>query len=1210
MKTNCYKLFLLFLLLRAVSSAQNWSQIVKSVASDRETKVMTARSQTDFFGISIAFSGNYAVVGASGEDQDSAGVNTVLDRGAAYVLYNDSGNWVQVKKLAVPGSNGNLNTARFGNAVAISGDYIIVGSYLDDTDVNGTNFLNNAGSAYIFKKDQGGSGNWGLLKKLTASVRGNNHNFGFSVAILGDYALVGAYRNNTDSAEANPLTDAGAAYVFKKDNGGTDNWGLLKKITPSVRAANDRFGYSISMNGDEAVIGASRNTTDAAGGNSLAWAGAAYIVYKDQGGTDNWGIYKKMVPLVRHSGDQFGSSVSMSANSIIVGAPTHIYDLTESIYTTSTEAGGAFIFARDSGGINNWGQVQKVISSVRQQGARFGSAVSTTDNIAVVGSYRYEYNYSLDSAGTASLFEKNGSGTWDNIKTLFAPTSIVRSQRFGYGVAISDSTLLISAPGETLNEDEQDGAYGAGGFFYYTKNEGGTNNWGYRQKKVMRDRNPNDWYGYAVSISGEYAAVSALHEDEDTAGHIIRQDVGAVYMLHHNAGNWEPVKKILEPNTHDPYFGDALALSGDYLIVGNQYNTTDSTDANPVPSFGGGAYIFQKDLGGVNNWGLVKKFTLATLTMGDCVGLSVGISGDYAIVSSLRHKAYILKKDKGGTNNWGLLKTLNLPGNGTSGANALGVSVSISGDYAAVGFGGMDTVVVFQKDLGGTDNWGLVRKFTESPQNGYGGFGVSVAISGDYLVVGSKQDDDSANETAPLSEAGSAYIFRKDAGGPDNWGLVKKICPPFRHDHNHFGSAVAIDGDYIVVGAIDDAWDAANTNPVGSAGASYIFKKNLGGTDNWGFQQKVLAPFRAAYDEGACSVAISQNRVIMGAYKDDEDATEGNYLDDAGAAYIFTTCPPLAISSQPLNDTVCAGTSAALQVSASEAFVYQWEIADDTSFSTILGGGTFYNSNASSFSFSPGSADTLFIRCVLHGGCGLMDTSDTVSLLVLPLPVVLGSSDTTMICAGGEITLTGTGNADAYTWSGGAIDGIPFSPAVSSIYIVTGTDISNCSNTDTVAITVITLPDISVNVDSILLTANQNSASYQWLDCNAANTPVFGETGQSFDVQINGSYAVAVSMNGCADTSSCTTISFIGIHELSNIAAFSVYPNPAPGQVIILSSIDGEYQLSDELGRIVRVFRIEHNRPFILDTSALENGVYAISFATKPEIHQKIIILK
>jgi hypothetical protein len=143
-----------------------------------------------------------------------------------------------------------------------------------------------------------------------------------------------------------------------------------------------------------------------------------------------------------------------------------------------------------------------------------------------------------------------------------------------------------------------------------------------------------------------------------------------------------------------------------------------------------------------------------------------------------------------------------------------------------------------------------------------------------------------------------------------------------------------------------------------------------------------------------------------------------------------------------------------------------------------------------------------------------------------------------------------------------------------------------------------------------LLTANQNSASYQWLDCNAANTPVFGETGQSFDVQINGSYAVAVSMNGCADTSSCTTISFIGIHELSNIAAFSVYPNPAPGQVIILSSIDGEYQLSDELGRIVRVFRIEHNRPFILDTSALENGVYAISFATKPEIHQKIIILK
>ena len=109
-----------------------------------------------------------------------------------------------------------------------------------------------AGAAYVFERDQGGAGNWGQVKKLTASDAEAGDDFGASVAVSGDTAVVGAaYEIRRGSA-------AGAAYVFERDQGGAGNWGQVKKLTASDAEADDRFGASVAVSGDTAVVGRPR----------------------------------------------------------------------------------------------------------------------------------------------------------------------------------------------------------------------------------------------------------------------------------------------------------------------------------------------------------------------------------------------------------------------------------------------------------------------------------------------------------------------------------------------------------------------------------------------------------------------------------------------------------------------------------------------------------------------------------------------------------------------------------------------------------------------------------------------------------------------------------------------------------------------------------------------------------------------------------------
>ena len=178
--------------------------------------------------------------------------------------------------------------------MAVDGDTAVIGAYYDDDTAS------NSGSAYVFRRS---GNNWNQEQKLVASNAGSDDRFGFSVAVDGDTAVIGALR------EDHRHTNAGAAYVFSRS--GT-TWSQQKKLTAYDGYYYDYFGYDVAVSGDTAMVGA--NQDDDRGGSS----GSAYIFARS--GT-TWSLQRKLTASDGKSNDYFGQAVSLDTNTAS-SAPT------------------------------------------------------------------------------------------------------------------------------------------------------------------------------------------------------------------------------------------------------------------------------------------------------------------------------------------------------------------------------------------------------------------------------------------------------------------------------------------------------------------------------------------------------------------------------------------------------------------------------------------------------------------------------------------------------------------------------------------------------------------------------------------------------------------------------------------------------------------------------------------------------------------------
>ena len=330
-----------------------------------------------------------------------------------------------------------------------------------------------SGSAYVFERDEGGTDNWGEVKHLLASDAEAFDKFGEAVAASADVIAVGAL--DEDETDSN----AGAVYVFQRDHGGIGNWGEVKKLLASDGAATDRFGTSVAASGELVVVGSPGDDNPSGG------SGSAYVFARNAGGPDNWGEVKKLRPSASSPGIDFGDAVAVSGTRIVVGA-------------RGNTAGTLYVFERDAGGAENWGEVATLTASDATSGDSFGELTALDGRFVVGGAPDHEHA-SVD-AGSAYVFER-GSGTWSEVEELL-PQSPLSNDDFGDAVSVSGDVILVGVP---LDDDNADAA---GSAYLYERDAGGG---GWSQVDKATDPTPvgSDRFGTSVAVSGDVAAIGA-----------------------------------------------------------------------------------------------------------------------------------------------------------------------------------------------------------------------------------------------------------------------------------------------------------------------------------------------------------------------------------------------------------------------------------------------------------------------------------------------------------------------------------------------------------------------------------------------------------------------------------------------------------------------------------------------------------------------------
>ena len=380
----------------------------KFTHSLQKTKLLASdNAMDDRFGFAVAISGDYAIIGAYKNDG-----NTDIS-GSAYIYKrNFDDTWEQKAKLVA--SDGVMND-QFGYSVAISGNYVIIGSLYN---------ISNSGSAYIFKRNSDES--WTQKAKLRASDADINDKFGNAVSISGDYVVIGALEDKENGIES------GSAYIFKRN--ANESWTQKAKLLASDGEDYGRFGGSVSISGDDLIIGADGDNDQ--GANS----GSAYIYKRNP--DESWTQKAKLLASDGTGDDRFGYSVAISGDDVVIGA------------CQNTGTGSAYVFKRNPD--ESWSQSVKLLASNGGLAPWFGCSVAMSGDYIVIGAYGE--NDKGDRSGSTYIYTRSGE-SWVPQATKLLASDGTMDDNFGCAVAISGSYVVIGADGDTPNGAGSGSAY-------------------------------------------------------------------------------------------------------------------------------------------------------------------------------------------------------------------------------------------------------------------------------------------------------------------------------------------------------------------------------------------------------------------------------------------------------------------------------------------------------------------------------------------------------------------------------------------------------------------------------------------------------------------------------------------------------------------------------------------------------------------------------
>jgi hypothetical protein len=789
-----------------------WTESDKIVAPDGAAE--------DYFGRSVDMLGDLAIVGASSDDLI----------GSAYI-YRFSGNSWNLEQKITP--NDGSTGYRFGNSVAISGDIAAVGAW-GSGDI---------GAVYIFTYQ---SGNWTQTDKIIPTDGGDGDRFGWSIDLYGNYLIAGSPFDDDKGDES------GSAYIYRNDNG----WTLDKKINANDGDPDDRFGFSVSIGYQNAVVGAYKDE----GINGNLEAGSAYVFFKSI--SVNWEQTAKLWAQDALDFQWFGSSVAVSGDYIIVGA--------EQDCEMDQWSGAAYVFRNEG---NNWLRQNKLFADDGEKYDRFGQSVYLFGETAIISATGSAGNGA--SSGSAYIFKSIVNTS--NLPILsvtpssFDVTSVqstisiqIHNNYPAYSMDwtaysldpwlhfIGDSSgtnsgtvtvsveenlycprngrIIVRAPGALYSPRE---------VFIHQKAGPGTN----EVKLFSNDPNNSEQFGFSVDVDGDYAIIGAVGDNE--FGNL----TGAAYIFERDGCcSWVQKAKLHISDAQSlDNFGQDVAICEGVAVVGC---SRDPTGYDQV------AFVFEKPADGWQDMTETARLHTSQGTWAPGFGEAIDMSGEYIIIGAKDgSKIFFYEKPESGWQDMEEKIYFSQPN-----SRYFGITVAIDGAYAVVGteydeYGSAGAAYVYKLDW----NWSFQAKLVSSDGQLGDSFGTSVDIDNDRIIVGDKEKE-------------AAYIFVREN---DVWYEEQKLTGGYSFANGR-KNCVSINGDYALVGAFENS-DSLYTR----TGCAYSFVRDNTG---WSFSKQIFASDMNNDDRFGTSLTMSGPYTIIGA-----DWKDNLTMSKVGAAYIYCT---------------------------------------------------------------------------------------------------------------------------------------------------------------------------------------------------------------------------------------------------------------------------------------------------------------------------------
>ncbi|MFK8013476.1 MAG: FG-GAP repeat protein [Marinicellaceae bacterium] len=685
----------------------------------------------DRFGTSVSISGDWAAIGANGDD-----IGNSVDRGSVYLFKKTSINgqtrWNQYDKLS-----GTSTGDFFGNSVSVfapngAGRLVIGAPKNDEIEPN-------AGSIYIYKLI---SSVWTQVDHFTATDANQNDEFGVSVSLYNNLIVVGADGNDDNGSFS------GSAYIYKL-NPVSQIWQYKIKLLADDGSSGDRFGASVSAGLNRVLIGA---YSDDNGANQNV--GSAYVFQEN---SDIWTLTFKLEASDQQAFDLFGRSVSLSGDRALIGAPFSD--------DSGSSAGSAYVFELDNGA---WSEKQKLVASDASASKEFGFAVAMDGDNFVAGTPRDDVEFS--NAGSGYGFNYDGSVWVENTK--FYEALNINKYNFGDEVSIDGTRALIGFTPRSSMYDSFGGAY----VFDYINGE-----WQFTTILKANDTEPGDGFGSSVSVLGDRALVGAQGVDSE-----FRDNSGAVYVFELQQNLWMQTAKLEpeNPSTTVLFGGDVvlgndralIGTSDEYVSVfdydGSTWNETVLTqnDTNNSINFGGsigldrdrivvGAWRLDNGLGSESggvyvfdfngSWSQSALLRANDANTGDRFGFNLSVSGDSILVGAPHNddngsetgSAYIFGLSN---NEW--TQSVKLIPSDSQALDYFGRYVSLDDSRAIIT--GSDQVYVFDK---GINLWSETEKIS-TPENE---IIRSLDLKNDRVLIGTPFAGD-------IEESGEAHMYYVD----------------------------------------------------------------------------------------------------------------------------------------------------------------------------------------------------------------------------------------------------------------------------------------------------------------------------------------------------------------------------------------------------------------------------------------------------------------